>query len=939
MNTEQFDPYKEFGESLRRERIPVNDTLAPNDEIDGANVPVIISLSKRGKVWETPELEPPKTPIRKVEYIEPEPFTLPDEPEEEQSEYEPEVILPTEPIEVQLPPTESVMEKEYEDLPGVADDLSLPDFESEPIEEMSPTVALIRSKGELPMEASTAELANLYNNSFKFRLLPIKGGTKIPAIPWRLGEEAEFTPAQYKFYWDEYHTAYGIGMRADGYFVIDVDMNREKEKFGDLSFLSLFGDDAIERLMDHTLWQVTGGGGLQFFFKLSPDIAPYLNNSSDIFGDEYKGIDCRYDTKGITVLPPSIHPSGIAYKWGNLRHRLAQGKDAIQTAPEWFAQKVIEARVEKVKKNTKTRYRSGSVDWRGDSDLVFDVESFDEVKEIVFDTVKHEAESRESSGFAHARVDSYDGSERLAIYASKNGIIGDWKMHPKTEVLLALGIDPRVWLLQFDQTDHHFVQAFYYYFGHKVLYTPEIKSWAILQDDLTWAFSQEDSAVYSFVQELVDDWLLAWRRAELIRVTRESQDGVQKPKEEESTGAQKRGRPRKKQTRGEKMIQWLLGFRNGGSMARIFDVMKKYSRHTKYAGETFHETLVRGRAEFDTLQEHEFPANNGVVNLKTKELRPYQASDFITTKSVANYNPDAKVAPFVQQAAWWVGGDLELLNYVQKVAGYGITADTSEAKLFILFGEDGRNGKSTLMDLMSMVLGDTLVKPTNLSTLTNERESGYALAEAAASRLMTIREGSFRALNTMVVKFVTGDKTIVARPIYGKPFSFIRKFKLWMATNTMPTITDLDGGLQRRLTVIPFTQIPESVVNLRFFEEWSKRLDVILKWLVDGASLFYSEGISQAPKAVLDETEKQTEAANSASGYLSENWVADKAEEYKIVLKTWIYEDYKFWCQKTGELPVSNRQFYQVLRTRMKTIRESAYGGDKGFKGLKPKNG
>lgn len=895
--TDKFDPIKEFLRDSANESAPVS--LTPDSE-EVLAVPQIVSLRKKPKeAFESAPQKPAPAPVQSEKRID---ISDEESPEPEQDEEVPwSEVADIEPVPapvinrldedlVYAPPNDTAILKQYEYAPEkdeVIVDIKMP------------------PKPTLRVPRTTVGHAKLYHE-LGFRVIAVMANDKRPAHKWKAddGEGFTLTPDTFDDHFE--HADYNIGMRCDGHFVIDIDMNREKGKKGDESFKRLFGDDAIERLKETTLWQTSGGGGLQFFFKLTPDTAPYLNNSSNIFGDNYPDIDCRYDSKGITVLPPSIHPSGNAYTWGNLSERLKES-EVVSAAPEWFTSTMREARIEKVKQVSKTRYRSGSTDWRTDKDLVFDVHSFKEVSARVFELLQDEPEARQSGDFVNARVDSYDGNERLAIYASKNGVLGDWKLSPKTEILLALGIDPRVWLLQYADSDRQFADAFYYYYGHRVVWVPERKVWGVLKDDNTWEFTGHDSLVWGLAMQLIDDWRYAWQRAEIVRKSQQIAESHRESPEES-----KRGRKKKQRSRGEKMLDWLKSLENGNANARIFAVLKSYHQESKVAGDRLIQTLVRGAGEFDQLAEDEFPAANGIINLRTGELRPFAAADFITSTSPVLYDPNISTVEFRNAIQWWFNGDVDMMNYFKKIAGYFTTADVDESKLFIFYGYEGRNGKSTAMDLLQAVLGTEMAKQTELATLTNERESRYFLAGAVNARLVTIREANFRSLSTMIVKYVTGDRSITARPIYGKPFDYIRKSKWAIATNVIPSFQDIDGGMKRRLEIIPFFRVPDHAVDLGFLRKWNARLPVVLKWLVEGAQLYFKEGLGNPPEKVLQATSEELGDASGVQQFIDEmvEWVDDPKSQ---VSRQEVWQTFVRWSQSTGNV-ASNRQVYNAIR-------------------------
>lgn len=734
------------------------------------------------------------------------------------------------------------------------------------------------------------QYANRYER-LGFRILPVMPRDKKPAINWK----GDFPKTDVEWYWGEdSNLQANIGMRCDGFFVIDLDNKPDKGIDGIVNLDKALGAGTVERLKQITAWQTTGGNGLQFFFKLDTGIEKWLNNATNILGDDFPGIDCRFDTKGITVLPPSIHPSGLPYVWGN-------SPENVTSAPDWFLEKLASHR--RARESTRVKAPIEGKHWRDDDKLLFDVDSFAEVKQRVFEHVMNEADARKenSSGFVNARVDSYDGEERLAIYASRAGIVGDWKGAPKADVLLALGIDPRVWLLQYDANDSAFAEAFYYMYGNRILWVPEVKQWAKLMPDMTWEFSRFETGITNEYHRLVEDWTYAWMRAERIR------------KERNPNGDQFHGNGKKKPSRGEFMLNWLKNLKNHQGMINRFKHLQHYNRRTKYAGEWVNEVFMKSRGGFDVIADHEFPARNGIVNLKSGDIRAYTPSDFITSRSSASYNPDVSTDSFEKELIWSFGGNLDTLQFVKRVAGYTITGSTNVQKLFVLYGESGRNGKSSFLDIISRVMGPELAVSTDINTLSNERESRYALAKMTGARLMSIREADVRMLNPVIVKKITGEEEVTARPIYGEPFSFDRKFKVWVATNEMPSINRVDGGIMRRLSVVPFAQIPDEVVNLDFLNRWRERQDVVLKWLIEGARDFYQMGI-QEPESVQEFTTDIVRDMNTCVEFIRERLVFTDSMDDKITRKQ-LYAEYVGWSRDNFGVANSNKALFSALRT------------------------
>jgi len=88
-----------------------------------------------------------------------------------------------------------------------------------------------------------------------------------------------------------------------------------------------------------------------------------------------------------------------------------------------------------------------------------------------------------------------------------------------------------------------------------------------------------------------------------------------------------------------------------------------------------------------------FNVLNSTLDLNTGELRPHSREDYITKLSPVKYDRNAKSEvwkSFLQRNV----PDPENRSFLQKVAGYSLTKDTSEEKLFFIHSPT-RTGKST----------------------------------------------------------------------------------------------------------------------------------------------------------------------------------------------------------------------------------------------------
>ena len=107
---------------------------------------------------------------------------------------------------------------------------------------------------------------------------------------------------------------------------------------------------------------------------------------------------------------------------------------------------------------------------------------------------------------------------------------------------------------------------------------------------------------------------------------------------------------------------------------------------------------------------------NGTVDLRTGILMPARREDYITKVGPVAYDADAECPVFLRFLSEIMGDDQALVDYLQRVLGYMLTGETSEQRLFFLYG-NGANGKSTLLNVCKGLLGGELCRQTSVETI------------------------------------------------------------------------------------------------------------------------------------------------------------------------------------------------------------------------------
>lgn len=243
---------------------------------------------------------------------------------------------------------------------------------------------------------------------------------------------------------------------------------------------------------------------------------------------------------------------------------------------------------------------------------------------------------------------------------------------------------------------------------------------------------------------------------------------------------------------------------------------------------------------------------NGTVDLRTGELRPHCAQDFMTRQVSIQYEPEADCPLFLKFLTWAMKGDQELIGYVQRFFGYALTGRTSEQVLLFMHGA-GANGKTTLVETLKALVGEYgATARKDLVMVRDNRGPGNDVASLRGSRLVSVSElEETDRIAEAEVKNLTGGDEISCRFLYCEQFSYRPQFKLVLFGNHKPKVQGRDHGIWRRIHLLPFENIIEDAEKDGLLgEKIMQELPGILAWSVRGCLEWQRNGL-MPPNKVL----------------------------------------------------------------------------------------
>ncbi|HOE79190.1 MAG TPA: phage/plasmid primase, P4 family [Smithellaceae bacterium] len=325
---------------------------------------------------------------------------------------------------------------------------------------------------------------------------------------------------------------------------------------------------------------------------------------------------------------------------------------------------------------------------------------------------------------------------------------------------------------------------------------------------------------------------------------------------------------------------------------------------------------------------------NGVIDLQTGKLETGSPDDLIKTIAPVEYHGIDTPAPTFERFVSGIFNDVVgLIQFIQRLLGYGISGCTNYHCYPIFYGPQGRNGKGTLLEVVKFVLGDLAHKARSETLMESRHVGGRGSADSdtlalRGKRLVWASETSEgRRLNASRIKELCGGDTLTARAVYGRePVEFQPTHLLILLTNERPAAPAHDAALWERIFLVPFevrfvdepTRPNEYTADHGLLEKLKKEASGILAWLVRGCLAWQEEGLNP-PEIVKAATREYRQDEDLIERFLNDKCIVGAA--YKVQAGE-LYQAYQDWAGEMGLRPVSGIKFGKEMQARFDSYRK-----------------
>lgn len=328
------------------------------------------------------------------------------------------------------------------------------------------------------------------------------------------------------------------------------------------------------------------------------------------------------------------------------------------------------------------------------------------------------------------------------------------------------------------------------------------------------------------------------------------------------------------------------------------------------------DILIRDNTEVSSPDYIAFA--NGVYNIKTDELKPFNPAYVIVNKIPWNYNADAECEAVDTVLNNVSCNDLGVRTLLEEMVGYTLYRRNELGKAFILTGS-GKNGKSTFLTMIKRMLGLQNISALDMKKL-GDRFSTVMLFNKLANIGDDISD-DFLSDPSEFKKICTGE--LIDAEQKGQPkFQFEPYAKMMFSANSIPRIGKGrdSAAVLRRLVIVPFNATFDK--NTENFDSYiidslssTEAMERLIKLAVQGLKNVLANQEFTASDKVQAEIDEFAVTNNPVLGFFNEN----ELEDIENHITRDVYMRYQKYCFDNGltaicagELSKQIKKFYNV---------------------------
>lgn len=272
--------------------------------------------------------------------------------------------------------------------------------------------------------------------------------------------------------------------------------------------------------------------------------------------------------------------------------------------------------------------------------------------------------------------------------------------------------------------------------------------------------------------------------------------------------------------------------------------------------------------------------------------------------------------------------DPEAIECLQEIAGYLISGDTGQQKMFLFVGPR-RSGKGTIARVLTGLLGPAHVAGPTLASLAQN----FGLQPLLGKPVAIVSDARIRSGHEALTErllSISGEDYLTVDRKYRAPWTGRLPTRFLILTNELPRLADTSGALASRFVVLTMTQSFYGREDTTLTERLLPELPGILNWSLDGLDRLRARGRFTPPASSVEAIRELEDLGSPVTAFVRDRCVT--GPELWVAIDA-LYEAWRKWCADHGrDRPGTQQTFGRDLRAvipGIKTTQPRDNNGDR----------
>ena len=347
------------------------------------------------------------------------------------------------------------------------------------------------------------------------------------------------------------------------------------------------------------------------------------------------------------------------------------------------------------------------------------------------------------------------------------------------------------------------------------------------------------------------------------------------------------------------------------TLIRRYIAMLEPKHNSIKARDVIYHLTTRATVKEKTQSRYLIPVNNGVFNLRNKELEPFTPEYVFTSKITTDYVD----GPVLEDIDGWnveewieelASGEEDLITLLWQVISDSMNGNYTRKKSIWLYSE-GNSGKGTYQTLIQNLVGHANVATLKLPQFSNK----FALPMLEGKTVCIgddVPAGVYVDDSSNFNSVVTGERIMVEqkqRPVYSTQFTLT----IIQSTNGLPRIHNKSEGTYRRLLIVEFKkQYTADNDNWRIKDEYIYRKSVLQYVLHKAINMDFEQFvIPESSKQLMEKYKIENDPVRDFKVSVFDEFESTRMPLYLL------YQYYIDFCEVNHYKVMASRNFYNAF--------------------------